>query len=704
MNNHKKGMLLLMAGLLAACGSTTTTTTNPGNPSGGSNGTDKLIPVVTITTPDSSNPTLPQPLNITGKFTDNVSVTRALLVIDNGPAQEIAFRPGASADFSVTITGLSAGQHTARVNAYDASNNLGFADVRFQTTSGTGGNGGTGGGGTGGGGTGGGGTGGGVDTVLPTLTLTAPTAGATVGSSFTVLGNASDNAAGVKISASLDGGAAKVQTITGVSGAFSLPFTGVAAGTHTLTVTATDGSNNVTTRTISFTVSGAGSVDTSKPVLTLLSPTAGTALTNPVLISGTATDNALGQVTYSVDGGAEQNLPVVAGVFNAGVVLPAGTHTLTVNADDTSGNRTSQTVSVTVSGGSGGGGTGDTQGPTLTLTTPQAGANVTLPLVLSGTASDPSGLGGVTYSIDGGAAVNVPVVGGAFSTTITSLPSGTHTIVVTATDAGGNATSTTVSVTVAGSGGGSGDVTGPSLTLTTPTDNQLVVGSVALSGAATDMGGVASLTYRVDSGVEQPVTLSSGNFATTIAGLAPGTHTITVTATDGSGNVTTRTITVRSVSPLVNTGSGSTFSVTKGTLGVVCLACTVTNPASVVDGDLSNYATLTNAVGLAAGTYVQVKGPSVGSGQKVGFAITDGGGNLLTLNALSGLTVRTYLNGAVQESYTAGSLADLTVLGGTGNLRGVQFTTSKAFDTVRLENNAAVGVLGSLRVYFAYLQ
>ena len=701
MIKRQHGILLLMAGLLAACGGTNTGSGGtPGNPSGGSTGKDTLAPTVTILTPDSTNPLLPQPLTITGKLSDNVAATRASLVIDNGPAQEIAFRPGASADFSVTLTGLAAGQHTARVNAYDDSKNLGFADVKFQTSAaGTGTGGGTGGGGTGGGGTGG------TDTTAPSLTITAPAPGATLGSSFTVLGNASDNASGLRVSASLDGGAAKTQVFSGTGGAFSLPFTNVSAGAHTLVITATDSSGLTTTRTISFTGSGAGSVDSSKPVLNLLTPTAGVSLTNPVLISGTATDNALAQVTYSVDGGTEQSIPVTAGLFNASVTLPAGTHTLTVNADDTSGNRSSQSVGVTVTGGAGGGGggSGDTQGPVLTVTSPLGGSNVGLPLTLSGSASDPSGVASMTYSVNGGSAVNLPVTDGTFSASIGSLPTGNNTIVVTATDTNGNATSTTLSVTLGGAGGGS-DTSAPSLSLNTPTDNQVVVGSVALSGVASDMGGVSSLTYRVDSGAEQPVTLNGGSFATTISGLTPGSHTVTVTAKDASDNVTTRSVTVQSVMPLVN-GGGASYSVTKGTVGVLCLLCSVSGEGNVVNASLSDYANLTNAVGVAAGTYVQVTGPSVAAGRKVGFAVSDAGGTLLSAGALSGLTIRTYQGGTLQESYTAASLADLAVLnGGLTTVSGLQFTATKAFDSVRIENSATVGALSSLRVYFAYIQ
>lgn len=85
---------------------------------------------------------------------------------------------------------------------------------------------------------------------------------------------------------------------------------------------------------------------------------------------------------------------------------------------------------------------------------------------------------------------------------------------------------------------------GPALSLTAPADGTTVnVPSVTVSGNATDNKAVSSLTVN-----GQPATISSGTFSKDVA-LAEGPNTITVVASDATGNTATATRSVTYTKP-----------------------------------------------------------------------------------------------------------------------------------------------------------
>ena len=105
--------------------------------------------------------------------------------------------------------------------------------------------------------------------------------------------------------------------------------------------------------------------------------------------------------------------------------------------------------------------------------------------------------------------------------------SGPHTMVITAVDAGGGSRSLTVNVPVSNA---------PNLALTAPADGALVFGTLRVAGSATsDKPGAITTTARLGDVVFLSTTASSftGNFDLT--GLTPGNYTLTVNATDSTG-------------------------------------------------------------------------------------------------------------------------------------------------------------------------
>src|SRR5207253_853217 len=119
-----------------------------------------------------------------------------------------------------------------------------------------------------------------ADTVGPTVSLTAPTAGATIGGNYTVMANASDPSGVSQVKWYVD----NVEVAwdgTGPDWSTSWNTSTVANGSHQIFAKAQDGAGNWgTSSVISFNVSNSG--DTTPPAVSVTAPTAGST------VSGTA--------------------------------------------------------------------------------------------------------------------------------------------------------------------------------------------------------------------------------------------------------------------------------------------------------------------------------------------------------------------------------------------------------------------------------
>ncbi len=276
-------------------------------------------------------------------------------------------------------------------------------------------------------------------------------------------------------------------------------------GPHTVTVTATDPAGNVGTTNAVVTV------DTTAPNAPVLDPINAT---NPV--TGTAEPGST--VTVSFPDGTTAT--VVAG--------PDGKWTVPNPGDLTDG----QTVTATATDPAGnpslpGTGVVDAVAPTVAVTT--ALTNDSTP-ALAGTVNDPTAK--VVVTVDG---VDYPAVNNGDGTwtladnTLPVLTDGPHTVTVTATDPAGNVGTTNAVVTV--------DTTAPTVGLSDVTTND---STPELTGTVNDPTATVVVTVN---GVNYTA-VNNGNGSWTLADntlpvLADGPHTVTVTATDPAGNVST---------------------------------------------------------------------------------------------------------------------------------------------------------------------
>lgn len=191
--------------------------------------------------------------------------------------------------------------------------------------------------------------------------------------------------------------------------------------------------------------------------------------------------------------------------------------------------------------------------PTITISSPGAGAYVTnnkQPIVFQ--LRDEANGSGVNINslqlkIDGGTAIGngnpgmtcTPVTNG-YDCTYTpqsALSDGPHTVTINVSDFDGNAaTQASRTFTV--------DTVPPILNITNPSDDFITNNpSMVVQGTTNDStSSPVTITIKLNGADQGPVTVTDGSFSKSIT-LAEGSNTIEVKATDSAGKMTTRSIT-----------------------------------------------------------------------------------------------------------------------------------------------------------------
>jgi hypothetical protein len=193
------------------------------------------------------------------------------------------------------------------------------------------------------------------------------------------------------------------------------------------------------------------------PNVTLSSPSNGATFQEPatIVVSANAndTDGSIVQVDFYAGQtwiGVDSKKPYSATWTGA----RAGTYVLTAIARDDSGaTTTSAPRTMTVTSGSATS-TPDITAPTVAITAPAAGAQVSGSVTISATASDNIGVRAVTFLVDGSAVGSDTASPYSVTWDAATAAAGSHTLVARATDAAGNVgTSASELVSVATSSG-----------------------------------------------------------------------------------------------------------------------------------------------------------------------------------------------------------------------------------------------------------
>ena len=378
------------------------------------------------------------------------------------------------------------------------------------------------------------------DTAPPSVSVTAPAAGALLRATATVTATASDNVGVAGVQFKVDGQNLGAEDTTAPY-SVSWDTTTASNGSHTLTAVARDAATNSKTS-----ADDVVTVDNQNPTVSVTSPAAGATVSGAtVSVAASASDNvAVAGVQFRLDGqnlGAEDTTSPYSVTWDS-TSATNGSHILTAVARDSAGNSaTATTVSVTADNA-------DNTPPSVSVTAPAAGALLRATATVTATASDNVGVAGVQFKVDGqnlGAEDTTAPYSVSWDTTTAS--NGSHTLTAVARDAATNSkTSADDVVTV--------DNQNPTVSVTSPAAGATVSGAtVSVAASASDNVAVAGVQFRLDGqnlGAEDTTSPYSVTWDSTSA--TNGSHILTAVARDSAGNsatATTVTVTVTNAAP-----------------------------------------------------------------------------------------------------------------------------------------------------------
>ncbi|MCW9708615.1 IPT/TIG domain-containing protein, partial [Fodinibius salsisoli] len=178
--------------------------------------------------------------------------------------------------------------------------------------------------------------------------------------------------------------------------------------------------------------------------------------------------------------------------------------------------------------------------------------------------------------------------------------------------------------------------------------------------------------------------------------LSPGSYTVEVTVNSQTATGPDFTVLEEGTPQFPITGSNA--SIDYGG----CSLCGITNPTNVIDGNTDNYATVNLPLSISSSYWVSVESAgNIPAGGSAGFVVSNEGG-LIGLDLLEGITLTTYLDGAVQETISDAALLNLEVVSGTTDRQFISFQTSSEFDEIRIEFGSLLGADSDYFVFAAY--
>lgn len=266
-------------------------------------------------------------------------------------------------------------------------------------------------------------------------------------------------------------------------------------------------------------------LNSADPSVTICAPSANATIQSPVSIVAGARDSAaaVNSMFIWVDGAKQWTSG--GGSVNASLPMANGTHRITVQAKDANGLVFQSIVNVTV-------GTAPAN-PTVTISSPAAGATVTSPVKIVAQSSDPEATVTKMFIwVDG---VKKWTGSGASLNTSLAMAAGAHRITVQAKDSLAKVFQSTLNVTVAAT------LANPSVTISSPA-GATVTSPVKIVAQSSDPDATVTKMFIWIDGVKK-WTGGGGSVNTSLA-LASGTHRITVQAEDADAKYFQSTVNV----------------------------------------------------------------------------------------------------------------------------------------------------------------
>ncbi|GAB3511548.1 hypothetical protein GCM10027442_21540 [Emticicia fontis] len=138
--------------------------------------------------------------------------------------------------------------------------------------------------------------------------------------------------------------------------------------------------------------------------------------------------------------------------------------------------------------------------------------------------------------------------------------------------------------------------------------------------------------------------------------------------------------------------------------GLLCLGSSTTSPGNVNDTDSTNFANISIPIGLGCTRYIEVQAAATyAAGTFAGFVIKENN-NILGLNLLGGITIRTYNGSTPVDVFSGTSLLSAVVLNTTAPTYQIGGRTTLPFNRIRIEVSGVASLLTDINIYYAYIK
>ncbi|ACX72739.1 Cysteine protease-like protein [Methanocaldococcus vulcanius M7] len=378
-----------------------------------------------------------------------------------------------------------------------------------------------------------------LDTIPPTISIIQPLNNSNCGKFIEVKADVTDNMGVDKVIAELISSGSVVNTTTlqgnQSNGVYFGELSAPKDGLYNITIIANDTSGNKNNNTV-YNIS----VDTIPPTISINYPQNVTYDHNITLINVTVTDNtAVNTVIADVDG-INHTMTLQNGYYITNVNIGDGHHTITIIANDTSGNVANKSISFTV----------DTIPPTISIIQPLNNSNCGKFIEVKADVTDNMGVDKVIAElISSGSVVNTTTLqgnqsNGVYFGELSAPKDGLYNITIIANDTSGNKNNNTVyNISV--------DTIPPTISINYPQNVTYDHNITLINVTVTDNTAVNTVIADVD-GINHTMTLQNGYYITNV-NIGDGHHTITIIANDTSGNVANKSIsfTVDTIPPTI---------------------------------------------------------------------------------------------------------------------------------------------------------
>ncbi len=359
----------------------------------------------------------------------------------------------------------------------------------------------------------------------PTTAITYPSASTTVAGVVSVTADATDNVGVTKVEFYVNG--TLKATVPSSPYVYSWDTSGLTAGSYTLMTKAYDAAGNIG-QSQSVTVNVAN--DLTAPTVSLTSPGNNMTVSGSVNIAANASDNVgVSRVEFYLNNVllSATNMSPYAYAWNSKNVAN-GVYTLTAKAYDAAGNLgLSQALTINVSN--------DLTAPSVSLASPLSGSTVSGTVTVTANASDNVGVSKVEFYRNNVLQAAVATAPYSYNWDTKTVTNGSYTLTAKAYDAAGNVTvSQSSSVNVSNA---VPDTIAPTVSITSPSTNTTVSGTVTISASASDNVGVTKVNVYVGGQLMTSLTTAPYNYAWDTTKMTNNSvYAVTAIAYDAAGN------------------------------------------------------------------------------------------------------------------------------------------------------------------------